>query len=1142
MKYSLEDLETIGTCNVHREDNLINSLDRGAYCWYVDFVTEAGDLEMMQLTAGRLSDLESGVKITVQETRKGTPSKLVYSGTSHPDIRFFTTQVDEGVSYAYSSQVLNGAGFSPLSAASPTVIATSGASATYTTATGNALSTGITNTIPEQQVIRLSNCDSATLVLGYLDKNTSFSASFTTEQATSAVNSLGFSEDSSITVQIIYQEYINASITFKEWRVQFLGSGDLDLMTIIEESDDLNCKATVIEFVKGAKNQFTIEPKNGAGDVVKDNAGTTGFAGTDHFLVETYNANNEWHKDQGLAKYNGVLYEKQTITVPSDKLSIPIYLSLEDYLQPHSTAKFNTTKPFSGHSTAAEVQNAIETLTNIRQIDVGRNVEENGDVTFTVQFTENLGFVPLLKQSNAEFVTIVELQRGVTEVQVITSGCDRAFQREEKILYIPITASEVYIQILDYPQNLTLTGVINATEIENIINTALIPENSISGTVGGDPVSVLCEKTSLIGQSQSFTCIFYSPVDDVGPVKVWYKDGVNPTLEEALVVEQVKGQTFCKGTFTIQHEGQYTKDLPYNCSAIQMKNELEALSSVSIVKVEKEDINVGFKWSVYYVGDVGNQRLMKPEAKKYEIQRIWTEGGDPTPLNGCILLSSGIDTVRVSHDATGIQMKNAIESMEDYGHVEVTTKVFEDNKREWTIIFYQDGDIENLGVISELTGSEAAVYIEEVEAGNAATLVGFSPSISIFEKVQGKPDYLATYTVESAGSYYLVVSKILSGGLQGKYYDNEFGAGVPSLLRIDATPNMDFSTGLITDTSSDYVYITWEGKIKVDKSEHYTFYVTADDKATVEIDHRVVIDATDECCTEVRGQINLVGGTYYEVKIIYVELVGTAYFNLKMSSQSVQKQNIPPEYLYHTEPIEGSPFLTTIESGAPDAAFSDFDLPELRAAAGDTVVFTVSTRDSSGNTNAANADDLSVLNLLSVNVESDNDITRRRKLQNGNANAGVTYKPIITYKGNGQYEIAFQPLKTGSFEVSIAIDGKPIQCGQAAANDEDACGVFNFDVESAPATAQHCEIESPAGQILDGLREAVALESSNLYIQAKDSTSNNKETGGDDFQVTFTNKNDPNEIYLGQVEDQKNGQYVVHYTIPTAGYYEVEAS
>lgn len=71
--------------------------------------------------------------------------------------------------------------------------------------------------------------------------------------------------------------------------------------------------------------------------------------------------------------------------------------------------------------------------------------------------------------------------------------------------------------------------------------------------------------------------------------------------------------------------------------------------------------------------------------------------------------------------------------------------------------------------------------------------------------------------------------------------------GSPSISRVDAVVDFDWSTGLVTQYGKDYVSARWFGKIRSYQSETFTFYVYADQGARLWIDHVLIIDSWNKC-------------------------------------------------------------------------------------------------------------------------------------------------------------------------------------------------------------------------------------------------------------------------------------------------------
>jgi len=506
--------------------------------------------------------------------------------------------------------------------------------------------------------------------------------------------------------------------------------------------------------------------------------------------------------------------------------------------------------------------------------------------------------------------------------------------------------------------------------------------------------------------------------------------------------------------------------------------------------------NNGFKWTISFIQNVGNLRMLEASAYRYEVQHLWTTGGSPTPLNGQLILSYGGDSATVNFDASADELQAALESMPSVGDVEVTADAPSGNGQfSWQVTFRGlIGNIDLLGVDdSLLMGSDATIHIAETTAGSAATLVGPRPRLQVLKKSAGKPDYTSTYSVDTPGSYLTSVSQLLQGGLMAQYYDNEFQYGDASIERVDSQIYFDWGTGFITDSSADYVSVHWVGKIMVPVSEMFTFYLTSDDSATLNLNHSMLINASDVCCVEHRAHVFLQAGTYYDLSIDYVELTGAASIFLQYSSPSIKKQTVPSSALFYTMPIVGSPFTTTVNPGVADYPYTDAYGSGLTAStAGVLTTFFVQVKDVMGNNKTTDFELVNPVDLLQATIQS-------------TSTKGVQYFADLEYLGQGLFKGSYTPLFTGNYTLSIQMggqNGRDIYCGLGAAN---ACSPFSLFVAPGPTVPQVSEIESPAISAMDYLQEAVVGEVSSFYIQAKDAFGNNQISGGDVFNVKLTN-------------------------------------
>ena len=193
------------------------------------------------------------------------------------------------MTYSFKVAPINALGEGVLSKATTTVVASSGASPVYTMARGSSLETGITYDVDEEQIITTAGCDSTGMSLRFGSSAANFSNTLTASELTTLLQDTLKTG----TVDVTYATTTNGSVEINSWRVVFVDSGDVDGLVLTTFGSD--CDATVEEFIKGSRNEFTIEPKSASGATLRDVTIAAGFAGKDIFFTETYFvSNNSW--------------------------------------------------------------------------------------------------------------------------------------------------------------------------------------------------------------------------------------------------------------------------------------------------------------------------------------------------------------------------------------------------------------------------------------------------------------------------------------------------------------------------------------------------------------------------------------------------------------------------------------------------------------------------------------------------------------------------------------------------------------------------------------------------------------------------------------------------------------------------------
>jgi hypothetical protein len=168
------------------------------------------------------------------------------------------------------------------------------------------------------------------------------------------------------------------------------------------------------------------------------------------------------------------------------------------------------------------------------------------------------------------------------------------------------------------------------------------------------------------------------------------------------------------------------------------------------------------------------------------------------------------------------------------------------------------------------------IEVTELQTGDAASLTGVIPQLSVREKLPGRPSYTGQYNPVEVGTYTLAVRKLTQGGLRGDYYDNQYFMQNPVITRVDPMLNFNWGLGLITDYAKDYVSIRWAGKLRAPTTEMYTLFVHADDAVKVFVDHIVRVDTWStatalDSVSEHKFTMKLTKGQYHDIRVDYKE-------------------------------------------------------------------------------------------------------------------------------------------------------------------------------------------------------------------------------------------------------------------------------
>ena len=792
---------------------------------------------------------------------------------------------------------------------------------------------------------------------------------------------------------------------------------------------------------------------------------------------------------------------------------------------------FSRTKDIRTPVSKFALEAVLAELPNVGKVHVSQTNADHESTTFVVTFRDTFGEYPLFAASDPS--VMISLNGGhvsSTEVQTLTFSVDKPFVY--KVQSVSILSNEPLFH-LSFKAGRTDSILSNFQSISEAQNALLSLETELNSLPN---VKVRVDRAvSGTGQDSNpwkFRVTFLEPV---GPLPLF-------TSDSAIILQEVQGES-TPGSVVLSYEGEYTNDIRFDASAKDIKDQLENLKTIEEVNVRKYDMYTGYQWVVSFTGQAGNLPLLVVHNNVFEIQAIHTGGGIPTPLGGTFTLSYLTEeTGPLPYDSSAEVVKSSIESLPSITRVDVSREVFDHGQARWLITFRVPNtpallSIKSTNMSGTLDDFAISAKVNSLSSSLVAA-VGSPPMIIVEEKVSGLPSYTGQYKANNTGNYSLAVLHLENGGLNAKYYDNQWLLDDPVIERVDPAINFNWGSNIVTQYGRDYVSVRWWGKVRPLTSESYTFYLHADDGVRLYEDHELILDMWEPNFIEKKATVGLSSGSFHDLKIEYKEITGNAYIRLEWSSRSLRKQVIPTSQLLYPSHIVRSPFQTTVSPGAADYPHSTFidttGQNRSVAVAGERTMFYLQARDSSGNDKLTNGDAQG--DMQSPEEQFTVDIVAALQKLAPSKTEGIeiecgSVSGVVTYLENGKYRVDYYVLKAGSYQVHVKTGGTDIFCGLG---EENKCSLFPLTVLPGAILASNCEVESSFNPV-DSLVEARAGDIGKVFLQAKDAFGNNRVVGGDDVIARFQSVANPDIQYRGNVVDRQDGSYLVTYSIPLAG-------
>jgi hypothetical protein len=215
------------------------------------------------------------------------------------------------------------------------------------------------------------------------------------------------------------------------------------------------------------------------------------------------------------------------------------------------------------------------------------------------------------------------------------------------------------------------------------------------------------------------------------------------------VTQTVAGSPMVDGSFTLSLRGGTTGPIPHNATTSEMREALEASSSIDSVAVSRSghDGNGGYKWTVTFVGAavVGDIPLLTADTTNLKGVGTSVTINEATPgsplLAGSLSVEFRNKSAQFQYNASATDVQRALEGLATVGSVKVSqTTVGLHGARTWAVTF-----IKNLNSVPSGSDELPMMVVD------GALLTGENPTVSVKETVQGSVKLGGTFSLSFQG-------------------------------------------------------------------------------------------------------------------------------------------------------------------------------------------------------------------------------------------------------------------------------------------------------------------------------------------------------------------------------------------------------
>lgn len=393
--------------------------------------------------------------------------------------------------------------------------------------------------------------------------------------------------------------------------------------------------------------------------------------------------------------------------------------------------------------------------------------------------------------------------------------------------------------------------------------------------------------------------------------------------------------------------------------------------------------------------------------------------------------------------------------------------------------------------------------------------------------------YNTDITLEKSGNYDMIIGLTRNGGLRATYFKTiSFYSGIDLLstyyhtsvepqyyTQVDEVVDIDSGNlEVLAGMPAQYFSIRWEGYMKAPHSGKFRFYVEATDYNTINLDlgnaDLIALNTSASgvihSAREYYSDYILTADSVYSLTLEYVEKIGTSEVKLFWESDEIEKQLIPPEYLFNTLYSQYTPITLVVEPLDTNEEHVVITGEYAQAVSGIAETISIEARDIYDNLQIHQND------IFTVTIVNTFDST--------------TYTGVVTALSNGMYEATYTIDGSGVYEMTIQLQ-------------VNGTGSLLTVAGSPFMITTGDSLTDPALTQMTGaaLTDAIAGDIMSFTVLLFDTQGNARTEGGDTVTATLYDASLAS-VGLTEVFDNNDGTYKINYSYTVKGTYTIDVT